>query len=208
MFAATDAFAQLYVGLGYNNTDEKSVYQNGDNDPVITKTPLNGFYAGASYNIPIPAVNGLGITPGVYASFLLGKQHVDGVSAFGVTIIPGGNYKYKEFAIDVPIHANYAMALSGDTKFFVYGGPKFQYALSNKTEYATDGSSDYSTTDNLKGNSANRNPFNLYLGGGIGAQVAQFQIILGYDFSLLNISTKDNTTASRGQLKIGLAYAL
>ena len=206
MLIGTKAFAQLSVGLGYINATEKSVYQNGDNDPVITKTPLHGIYAGVNYNIPIPAVSGLAVTPGLYGSFLFGTNHVDGISAFGYTILPGGTYKDKEFALNVPLNVNYSIAR--DSKVFVYAGPNFQYALSNKTEYATDGSSDYSTTDNLKGNSAHRAPFNIYIGGGVGAEFAKIQVILGYDMSLMNMDTRDNYTLGRSQIKIGFGYAL
>jgi hypothetical protein len=208
VLAGTNAFAQLSAGLGYINATEKSVYKNGDNDPVITKAPFNGVYAGVNYNVPVPGVDGLAIAPGLYASFLFSNRHVDGVSAFGYTIIPGGTYKDKEFALNVPLNVNYSMNIARDSKVFVYAGPNFQYALSNKTEYATDGSSDYSTTDNLKGNSAKRAPFNVYIGGGIGAEFNKIQVILGYDMSLLNMDTRDNYTLGRSQIKIGFGYAL
>lgn len=208
MLVATNAFAQLTAGIGYINSTEKSVYTPDNGDPVTSTRPLNGFYVGADYNIPVPAVSGLSVEPGLYASMLFGKQDVEEIKLLTVVLYPGGTYKYSDIALNVPIKAKYSIDLSGDTKVFVYAGPTFSYALSNKTQYATTGSSDYSTTDNLKGNSANRNPFNIYLGGGLGFQVAQIQINLGYDFSLLNYSTADKTKLSRPLLRIGVGYAL
>jgi hypothetical protein len=208
MFAATDAFAQLSAGLGYINTTEKSVYTPDNGDPVTSTRPLNGFYVGADYNIPVPAVSGLSVEPGLYASMLFGKQDVEELKVLTLVIYPGGTYKYSDIALNVPIKAKYSIDLSGDTKVFVFAGPTFSYALSNKTQYATTGSSDYSTTDNLKGNSASRNPFNIYLGGGLGFQVSQILINVGYDFSLLNYSTADKTNLSRPLLRIGVSYAL
>ncbi|MBO4434817.1 MAG: outer membrane beta-barrel protein [Bacteroidales bacterium] len=208
VLAGTNAFAQLSAGLGYINATEKSVYQNGDNDPVITKAPFNGLYAGVSYNLAVPGVNGLGLTPGIYASYLFSNRHVDGVSAFGYTILPGGTYKDSDISINVPIHVNYSVDIASDSKVFVYGGPMLQYALSNTTQYATDGSSDYNTTNNLQGNSATRAPFNLYVGAGLGAEFNKIKIILGYDMSLLNMDTRDNYTLGRSQIRLGVGYAL
>ncbi len=208
LFAGTNAFAQISVGGGYVNATNTSVYQNGDNDPVVNKTPFNGFYAGANYTIPIPGVSGLAVTPGLYGSFLFSNKHEDGISAFGYTILPGGTYKSKELALNIPLNVNYSIDIARDSKVFVYAGPLFQYTLSNGTDYASDGSSDYSHTDNLKGNSAKYAPFNIYIGGGVGAEFNKIQVILGYDMSLTNMDIRDNYKLSRGQLRIGFGYAL
>ena len=134
MLVATNAFAQLSAGLGYINSPEKSVYTPDNGDPVTTTRPLNGFYVGADYNIPVPAVSGLSVEPGLYASMLFGKQDVEEVKLLTVVLYPGGTYKYSDIALNVPIKAKYAIDLSGDTKVFVYAGPTFSYALSNKTQ--------------------------------------------------------------------------
>ena len=61
--------------------------------------------------------------------------------------------------------------------------------------------------NNEYGEDGSRNPFNIYLGGGVGIDVAGIQVILGYDHSLTNISKVDKVSTGRSQIKIGVGYA-
>ncbi|MBP5675414.1 MAG: hypothetical protein J6W94_00170 [Bacteroidales bacterium] len=201
MFAATDAFAQLSAGLGYINATDKSVYTANNGDKTTTETPLNGFYAGVQYDMPIPAVSGLGIEAGLYANYLFGSKHYDGLLGFGA-----GTDKYSELNLNVPVHATFGFNLSGDTNVFAFAGPTFQFGLSSSSTYILDSDkSSKNVTDNYA--DPDRNRFNLLIGGGIGAQVAGIRIVLGVDQSLLNYLTADNYTGSRFQLKLGVGYA-
>ena len=47
---------------------------------------------------------------------------------------------------------------------------------------------------------------NIYLGGGIGFQAGDFQVIVGYDHSLLNVSRIDGERTGRSQFKIGVNF--
>ena len=201
MFAATDAFAQLSAGVGYLNASDKSVYTPSKGDKVITETPLNGFYAGVQYDMPIPAVSGLGIEAAAYANFLFGSKHYDGLFGLGA-----GTNKYSEINLNIPINATFGFSLAGDTNVFAYAGPIFQLGLSSKSSYVPD-SDKGSKTVNDNYADPDRNRFNLLIGGGIGAQVAGIRIVLGVDQSLLNYETADNYTGSRFQLKLGVGYA-
>ena len=49
-----------------------------------------------------------------------------------------------------------------------------------------------------------RNRFNMLLGGGVGVQIGDFQIIFGYDHSVLNYSKLADERASRSQFKLGI----
>ena len=82
MLVAFNANAQISAGLGYINAKNTSVYTS-DNTKTTTETPLNGFYVGGQYDMPIPAVSGLGVNAGVYANFLFGSKHYDGLFGLG-----------------------------------------------------------------------------------------------------------------------------
>lgn len=202
MLVAFNANAQLSAGLGYINAKNTYV-ETSDNTKTTTETPLNGFYVGGQYDMPIPAVSGLGVNAGVYANFLFGSKHYDGFFGLGA-----GTNKTTDISLNIPINATFGFDLSGDTNVFAYAGPIFQFGLVNKYVYTSDSNSSSSTTtDNFAGDDPNANRFNLLIGGGIGAQVSGIRIVLGVDQSLLNYSTAKNTVASRFQLKLGVGYA-
>jgi hypothetical protein len=123
---------------------------------------------------------------------------------------------------------NYAFEIGRDFKVFLYAGPVFQLGIVSKASYEASAgiagiggvSTGKYTTDNYSGktfDSSNKevgqhdggyqNPFNIYLGGGAGIQSGAFQVIIGYDHSLLNFSKNSNETASRSQIKLGVGYA-
>ena len=218
MLAGTNAFAQLSVGAGWLNSTE--TVKSGNSDP--SKTNLNGFYVGGQYNLPI--VSGLGIAPGLYVSGIFAKL-TDSAAAYGLT----GNQTAtsREFDINVPVNVNYAFEIGRDFKVFVYAGPVFQLGIVSKASYEASLSAGglglstgKYTTDNYSGKTYNakneevgqhdggyQNPFNIYVGGGAGIQSGAFQVIIGYDHSLLNFSKNSNETASRSQIKLGVGYA-
>ena len=218
MLAGTNAFAQLSVGAGWLNSTE--TVKSGNSDP--SKTNLNGFYVGGQYNLPI--VSGLGVAPGLYVSGIFAKVN-NSDSAYGVS--GSTNASSREFDLNVPVNVNYAFEIGRDFKVFVYAGPVFQLGIVSKASYeASIGaggigvSTGKYTTDNYSGKTYNakneevgqhdggyQNPFNIYLGGGAGIQSGAFQVIIGYDHSLLNFSKNSNETASRSQIKLGVGYA-
>ena len=218
MLSGTNAFAQLSVGAGWLNSTE--TVKSGNNDP--SKTNLNGFYVGGQYNLPI--VSGLGVAPGLYVSGIFAKVN-NSDSAYGVS--GSTNASSREFDLNVPVNVNYAFEIGGDFKVFVYAGPVFQLGIVSKASYEASlsagglgVSTGKYTTDNYSGKTYNakneevgqhdggyQNPFNIYLGGGAGIQAGAFQVIIGYDHSLLNFSKNSNETASRSQIKLGVGYA-
>ena len=197
------ANAQVIAGAGYIYSSEKSSPKNGGNSVT---TPYHGFYIGASYNLHLVA--GLGVAPGLYASFLTHKENAAGGGArIGYNI----NGYYREFALNLPVNLNYAIELGHDKSIFAYAGPVFQLGLTNTT--TVNGSanigginfSDGQKEDNYAKGYANR--FNIYLGGGLGVQFGDILVHAGYDHSLLDIDTDTNYVTSRGQLKIGFALS-
>lgn len=214
----TQAYAQLSVGAGWLNSTE--TVKSGNSDP--SKTNLNGFYVGGQYNLPI--VSGLGVAPGLYVSGIFAKAN-NSDSAYGIS--GSANASSREFDLNVPVNVNYAFEIGRDFKVFVYAGPVFQLGIVSKASYEASLSAGglglstgKYTTDNYSGKTFNakneevgqhdggyQNPFNIYLGGGAGIQSGAFQVIIGYDHSLLNFSKNSNETASRSQIKLGVGYA-
>ena len=218
LLIGTQANAQISVGAGWLNSTEKETYTNSS---TLNKVNLNGFYVGGQFNIPIVA--GLSVAPGLYLDMLFGKDK-GGVSGAGISV--SGDANYSELALNVPVNFAYAVEV-GDFKVFAYLGPNFQLGLMSKTvgtlsissviPGASGSLSGKVTTDNYTGkisgeggsisSDPSRAPFNLYIGGGAGIQAGNFQVIIGYDHSLFNISKVDNTKLRRSQIKIGVGYA-
>lgn len=208
LLSGTMAAAQPQIGAGYLNSTENSSYNGNKMDPVNS----NGFYVGLSYNIPIVA--GLGVAPGLYYS-MLGSKSTGGFD-LGRILHTSGETTFTEHALNIPVLLNYGFDLAPDFRFFVYGGPTLQYGLSSK--YVTNGSIDFfglggsgsNTLDNYASANSGYNRFNVYLGGGLGMNVAKhIQVTVGYDYGVLNLykgDEKDNCIRRRSNIKIGLAY--
>ena len=222
LLMGTHANAQLSFGAGWLNSTERSY--TGNNTP--DKYNYNGFYAGGQFNILI--ADDLGIAPGLYASMLFGKA--DGsASEAGVTF--SADAKYKELALNIPVNITYAFEV-GDFEMFAYAGPIFQYGLMSKDtgSYSlsnlnpgfggsvTTGDITYNeytgVTLDKDGNKVDalstdpiRSPFNIYIGGGLGIQAGNFQVILGYAHSILNVSRVRGEKLSRSEVKLGVGYA-
>ena len=100
LLMGTEAFAQLVPGAGYLLSIEKSKSENSALDAI----KLNGFYVGASYNIPL--VGGLGVAPGLYADMLFynGAATVREIVTF--------TEHYTELALNLPVNLNYQFEIS------------------------------------------------------------------------------------------------
>ena len=64
MAFATNSFAQMSVGAGYLHAGDQVTLKGLD----AVEVGMNGAYAGVSYNLPISDL--IGVTPGLYYSFL------------------------------------------------------------------------------------------------------------------------------------------
>lgn len=189
MLAGTNAYAQLSVGAGYLNSTLSAKYDGKAYDAGALGA-MNGFYVGGSYNLKFGE---FGIAPGIYYSFLAGSNEV-------LTVVT----KASEQAINVPINFNYGYNLSG-VRLFAFAGPTFQFGLSSKSKTQTNPAIE---TDFYKDGS-NYGRFNIYAGGGLGAELMeQIQITVGFDYGLLNLYTGSDgkTKEHRYNIKLGLAY--
>lgn len=195
MLLGTQAFAQGSINAGYLNSTQS--FKNSDS------VNSNGAYVGASYNIGI--AGGFGIAPGIYYS-LIASNKASAASFFGVDVSESTHF--REHAVNVPVYLNWGTDLTRDSRFFVYAGPTLQYGLSSKTKVA--GGIGSITADHTYDNYKdwNQNPFNVYLGGGIGITVAGIQVSVGYDYGMMNLYKGDDATQSkRSNIKIGVGFA-
>lgn len=196
LLMGTRAQAQIVAGAGYLYSSEKTTSIDGT-------TPYHGFYLGASYNIALGS--GFGVAPGLYASFLLHNVNSNAGSAKTGYNVDGND---REFALNVPVRVTYNYDLGGGRSIFAFAGPAFQLGLTNSTTVTGSVSvlglnlSGGSKVDNYEKGYMNR--FNIYLGGGVGVQLGDILIHLGYDHSLLDIDTANNFVTSRGVLKVGV----
>ncbi len=219
LLIGTQAHAQLSFGAGWLNSTETSEYPDADPD----KTNLNGLYIGGQYNLNLVA--GLGVAPGVYFSTLFDRRN-NSEAIYGT--FKSERETYREFAINVPVNLNYTFEFGRDFNLFVYAGPVFQMAFSSKgTSEASAGIGTFVQStgkytlnyfngklygpDNKEVATLNEggisNPFNIYLGGGVGIQAGDIQVIIGYDHSMLNFSKIKDSYTSRSQIKVGIGFS-
>lgn len=213
------AHAQLSFGAGWLNSTEITKYTSGDPD----KTNLNGLYLGGQYNLNV--VEGFGVAPGVYFSTLFDSRN-NGEAIYGT--FKNERETYREFAFNIPINLNYTFEFGRDFNLFVYAGPVFQIAFSSKGSYEASAgmgtfvqSTGKYTLNYFDGKlygpdnkevgtlfeGGITNPFNIYLGGGVGIQAGDIQVIIGYDHSMLNFAKVKDWSTSRSQIKVGIGFS-
>ena len=183
LLAGATAFAQVHIGAGY--LQQNNDFANGnDND-----TALNGFYAGASFDLPF-SVDGLSLSPGVYYSYLTGTSSA---SILGGAI--SGSATTVAQYITVPVFFKFSVPV-GPGNLFCNAGPEFAYGLSSKVTGSGSvlGVGGSTTSDNY-GENSNYRRYDVKVGVGAGYQIGMFSINLGFDWGLLNRNLNTNGTA-------------
>ena len=202
LLMGTEAFAQLVPGAGYLLSIEKSKSEKQSLDAV----KHNGFYVGASYNVPL--TGGLGVAPGLYADMLF----YNGAATFAQLITFSEHY--TELAINLPVNLNYRFEISDNASIWAFAGPVFQVGLVARSTY--NGRVDYGPIHINEGEAFNHynsengdmNRFNIYLGGGLGFQVGDLLFSVGYDHNLLNVDkASSGWKTNRNQIKVGVNFA-
>ena len=187
LLASAPAFAQASIGAGYLSSTE--VVKSGNSSTA--RTPLNGFYLGVGYTVPI--TGSINFTPGVYYG-MAAKSNA--ASIFGLKI----EGKQQDHFVNVPLHFSFGTELGSGLRFFAYAGPSLSLAVASKI---TSGSTTY---DRLKDNDSLQR-FDVMLGAGVGLEfndMIRFQV--GYDWGMLNRYNSNNYTVKRNQLTAGVAF--
>ena len=196
--AAGAATAQVAVGAGYLNSTATTKAVNS------TDVTFDGFYAGASYGIPLSM--GLGVAPGLYYSYLK--------TGDGLVIsdnLSGGIDQAQQF-ISVPVYLYYGTEATPELRLSIYGGPALEYCFSYKTIFRASafGAKIEKEEDNFETDPNNKH-FDILIGGGVALDVAGIlRVSCGYNFGLLdkyaNAGGDDGITVTRRGLNVGLAF--
>ncbi len=106
--------------------------------------------------------------------------------------------------IQIPINAQYKLDLGGAT-LLLQAGPYLGYAISGKYKSEEDGEK---SDQKIKFGSDNDkvNPFDFGLGLGAGVQFSNFQVGLGYNFGLTNLSNIDKQKMKNNGLALTVTY--
>lgn len=199
MLLGSRAQAQVVPGAGYLFSSEKASSEK-------ETTPFHGFYFGASYNFHL--VGGLGVAPGLYGSFRAYSAHENAGSPMANYYINGNT---REIAINAPVNLTYTADL-GPVELWIFAGPVFQYGIRNITTANLAISilgkkiNVGDKLNNYEDNGpeyAHLNPFNIFLGGGLGVRIGDVLFTVGYDRSMLDADRRDNNTLVRNQIKAG-----
>lgn len=210
-FIAVSASAQISVGAGY--LQSTATYQ-AKSGADVNNTQSNGFYAGLGYEMPL--MQGLGLSAGVYYSYL----YSDDAGSTAIGTIATGSLKtnLKEQYINVPVALNFGYNLTRDLRLFAFGGPTVSFGLSSMSHYDASVSviginiSDSGDTDNYAGTDDKPSPygrFDILLGAGAGVDIqGKYRLTVGYDWGMLNRNVDSESTAirHRNQLKAGVAF--
>lgn len=195
LFVGMQAQAQIVADGGYFHA-----FEHGKN-LAYSSPSQDGLFLGARYNIDLDGwMDGLSFIPGLNLSALKGKVLLNNLVLNKTTT--------REIAINMPIHLKYQYEFMSN--FAVYGflGPTLQLGLLNNIVDRNDNSSlRYNMYKENKLGSSPRTPFNLYLGLGVGVEVAERILVnAAFDFGLLNLTTGQNQKLHRNVLKIGIGY--
>ena len=197
LLAGTNAFAQMSVGAGYvNSTSTLKLNKDGEG----STTPVNGFYAGVGYTIPVSSL--ISFTPGVYYE-LLAEQDANELLGFDIA------GKRVEHYLNVPFTFSIGAELAPAMRLFAFAGPTAVVGLASTTDGSASiaGISLGGTTNNYDNTDYGR--FNVMLGGGAGIAFSGFRLTVGYDYGLLNRYTGSTEGISRkdSRFYVGLGFA-
>ena len=198
LLAGTSAFAQMSVGAGYvNSTTTLKLNKDGEG----STTPVNGFYAGVGYTLPLSSL--VSFTPGLYYE-LLAEQ--DSNDLFGLDL----SGTRVEHYINVPLTFSIGAELAPALRLFAFAGPTATFGLASTTDSSIKAGSAFSIggkTDNYDGTDYGR--FNVMIGGGAGIAYGNVRLTVGYDYGLLNRYTGSNENLSRmdSRFHVGLGFA-
>lgn len=124
-----------------------------------------------------------------------------------------GGYKYKEtyspIYLQLPIHAGYKLGLSDGIILGLHAGPYLAYGIGGKAKFEESMSGETEKDEiDFFGSKEKGLAKSFDFGVGLGANVEanQFQIGLGYDLGLSNISNEDDADLKNRNFYINIGY--
>ncbi len=196
---AASASAQFSFGAGYLNQNTKTTVSG-----TSSNDSSNGFYVGTDADYTLGY--GFSATFGIYYGYLYSEETAS-ASILGFTA--SGKTDTKTHYAAIPVYAKYSYPFADTVKAFAYAGPQFEAGISSKSTGTVSavGQSTSTTKDNY-GDDGSLNRFNVSLGFGIGADLADMlRVNIGYNYGLLNMYKGDssNVKVKNSYLHIGVA---
>lgn len=212
IISVINSYAQIGFELGYILSDFRKEEK--------TVKPMNGFYAGISYNMKFNKI--VSIAPEVRYSF---GSRSDGIYDF---LVAKAEESTQVHLLEIPINLRFKIPLGKKSGLAVYGGPTLSYAVSGERSYEFVRSSQNDPLltyryDYFKGKSYSKNippnilevidnntdkdiytRFDVLLGAGAGFFFRNMFIIhAGYDLGMFN----RYADTSKGKIERNILHA-
>ena len=188
------ASAQVGLVAGYSN----SVAVGSDEN-------LNGFHIGPAAEIDIQGPISL-----QYALMYNYLRNSSEATVIGQTV----ESTTTAHTLDLPIRLTAKMALGEGLNLFVFGGPNFNYAISQKTKGSITGAVDTSIEgENIykaeyASGKKTYSPFDLQLGIGAGLGFNDISVRVSYDWGMLDRDNREDFEWKNNDLKLSLVFNL
>ena len=188
------ASAQVGLVAGYSN----SVAVGSDEN-------LNGFHIGPAAEIDIQGPISL-----QYALMYNYLRNSSEATVIGQTV----ESTTTAHTLDLPIRLTAKMALGEGLNLFVFGGPNFNYAISQKTKGSITGAVDTSIEgENIykaeyASGKKTYSPFDLQLGVGAGLGFKDISVRVSYDWGMLDRDNREDFEWKNNDLKLSLVFNL
>ncbi len=176
------ASAQIGIQAGYSSSTQ-TVTGSLLGVTATSKVTMNGFHVGPVAEMTVQGP--ISLQYGLLYNYLTATE---------------SNIKTVAHELDLPVRIAASFPVGNGLNLFAFGGPNFNYAISQKT-----GDGDNMYSQELNGKKI-VSPFDVQLGAGAGLKYNSLILKVGYDWGLLNKSSIDNTTFKSNALKISLAY--
>ena len=209
-FVSSNAYAQFGVQFGYVYMPSNGNLELGTWNEFSGTTRNHGVSAGISYDFRIRGY--LGMQTGLFYTFAGGthNEHQREIEHFNIRGTQTTTSRYQ--FLELPVRVTYNFPIMPDLSFFFFGGPSFSYALRGHSESRITGATRQvvlGTYNNIYEDFGDRvSPFELRLGGGLGAFYRNFQIKIGYDHGILNQfgGTTRRFNLRRNQFAVSFGY--
>lgn len=188
------ASAQVGLVAGYSN----SVAVGSDEN-------LNGFHIGPAAEIDIQGPISL-----QYALMYNYLRNSSEATVVGQTV----ESTTTAHTLDLPIRLTAKMALGEGLNLFVFGGPNFNYAISQKTKGSITGAVDTSIEGETiykaeyASGKKTYSPFDLQLGVGAGLGFKDISVRVSYDWGMLDRDNREDFEWKNNDLKLSLVFNL
>lgn len=208
LLVAGNANAQLSVNGGFLGNVLSTTYKYTDalgNEHKSDTSYANGlgFYAGASYNVPITSF--FGIAPGLYFSYA-GKSEEKTTTGTKYTDV------VDMMDLNIPILFNFKWEITDFFGIMGFVGPNFRYGLNYKETYKYNDNitKDYVITPYKKADGADKpalSRFDLGVNFGAGVHFNAFRVEVGYNLGLLDIDNSKEYTTNSNHVYVGVGFA-